>query len=138
LFEAAGPDWKVNVTPVSGAEAITKTERFLSRADRPIGFVQAANKRYAAVARPMRLSPEGASLDELKALTELLIDDGTPIMTFTIHSTSLTVGANPYAKTAEDVESLLQTTREYFDWFKENGGEFISFDDLKTLYRNCA
>jgi len=83
----------------------------------------------------MRLSPEGASLKDLQALTRRLIADGAPIVTFTLHSTSLTPGANPYARTQENVAKMLRTTKDYLTWFQfDIKGECVSLRDLVQLY----
>jgi hypothetical protein len=83
----------------------------------------------------MRLSPEGATLDDLKALTRRLVADGTPVLTFTLHSTSLTPGANDYASDIASVDRLLTRSAAYFDWFrKEIGGDIVSLTALRDLY----
>jgi hypothetical protein len=89
--------------------------------------------------RAMRLSPEGASLSELQALTRRLLADKTPVLTFTLHSTSLTPGANAYGRDAACVEELLNITSGYLAWFKSViGGELVSLADLKTLYTSAG
>ena len=85
----------------------------------------------------MRLSPEGAHLNELKSLTRRLVSDGAPVLTFTLHSTSLTPGANPYAVDTPAVKNLLELSRAYFNWFtQEMRGEFTALSDLSGLYEN--
>ena len=81
------------------------------------------------------LSPEGTSLLELQALTRRLVQDKTPVLTFTLHSTSLTAGANVYAPDAEDVDEMLRTSAAYLRWFKETvGGDIVSLKDLDDFY----
>lgn len=134
-FAVQGENKTVHVTPVSGARAIRRTRRFLSRANYAPGFAAPARATFAAITKPMRLSPEGASLKDLQALTRRLIADGSPIITFTLHSTSLTPSANPYARTQKDVEKMLRTTEDYLTWFQRDiKGECVSLHGLAHLY----
>ncbi len=124
--------WSMRVTPVCGAHALRRTRLFVSQEHigpaRLNGFLQ-----------PVRLSPEGASLNDLKALTKRVLADQIPVLTFTLHSTSLTPGANNFAKSAADVDKMLETTRSYFDWFRNHvGGGMISLNDLAALYERRA
>ncbi len=131
-FNAMTPNGDVAVTPVCGARAIRHTQAFLSQEKSAPGFATPYARRYS---EPARLTPEGTGLDTLMALTNRLIADKTPVLTFTLHSTSLTKGANPYAADAAGVDRLLTVTRDYFSWFQNRvGGEFISLDDLSKHY----
>ncbi|MBL4619000.1 MAG: glycosyltransferase [Marinicaulis sp.] len=138
-FIASHGEWKIHVTPVSGACAIRKTSIFLSRKRAPIGFALPWHDAFQNFTLPMRLSPEGAKLSDLKALTRRLIKDKTPVMTFTLHSTSLTPGANSYSRDAADVERILALSRQYFDWFRKSmRGEIISLGGLSSLYAQSS
>ncbi|MAW81043.1 MAG: hypothetical protein CMI63_12465 [Parvularcula sp.] len=134
-FIAYDRDWRVYVTPVCGARAITRTRSFLSQEKNAPGFAGVQKSASSDMARAMRLSPEGASLAELQALTRRLIKDKTPVLSFTLHSTSLSAGANPYVPDAESVDRLLQTSAAYLSWFtRAMGGEIMSLDRLVGLY----
>jgi|GEM_PF-42051 len=131
-FRIVTPYGAVDVSPVTGARAIRHTQRFLSQEITAPGF---AAPRRRPFTEPARLTPEGASLDTLMALTRRLVADKTPVLTFTLHSTSLTEGANPYAPDAAGVERILTVTRDYLSWFQHKvGGEFVSLDDLGAIY----
>ncbi len=133
-FRIVTPDGAVDVSPVTGARAIRHTQRFLSQETAAPGF---AAPRRRPFTEPARLTPEGTSLDTLMALTRRLIADKTPVLTFTLHSTSLTKGANPYAPDAAGVDRILTVTRDYLSWFQNRiGGSFISLDALGALYNN--
>ena len=126
--------WQIAVTPVCGAKAIKKTSHILNQNYASPGFHQQTHSSSFVV--PIRLSPEGLDLKTLKALTESLIKTNTPVLSFTFHSTSLTPGANPYSKTPNDVEQLLQTSQDYFNWFRDDcDGEIISLPELQELYQ---
>lgn len=134
-FKIAGETGAIAVTPVCGARALTRTRLFFSRKHATPGFAPPRHDPYDRFLQSARLSPEGAGLDDLKALTKRLLADETPVLTFTLHSTSLTPGANDYAKDAADVDRMLDIARSYLDWFKSNvHGSIISLNDLSTLY----
>ncbi len=136
-FIVKGATAPVYVTPVSAAKTIRGTKLFQSQEGNSPGFSTTANTPSWKI--PIRLSPEGANLQTLKALTKRLIADKTPVLTFTLHSTSLTKGANSYAPDADGVDHILSVTRDYLSWFRENiDGELVSLGDLATLYENTA
>lgn len=129
-------DTSIFVTPVSGARMVPKANLFLPAPSSPPGFARPRRGLKEKMTIPVRLSPEGAELSDLKALTRQLIKDGVPVLTFTLHSTSLTNGANAYGQTAEDVDQLLKTTDDYLRWYRQSiGGEIISLDQLDKLYQ---
>jgi hypothetical protein len=83
----------------------------------------------------MRLSCEGTRFDDLAALTRHLEAVGTPVMTFSLHSTSLTAGANAYAPDAAGVDRILALTRRYLEFFtKDFRGEPTSLSELARFY----
>ncbi len=134
-FIASDDHWKIHVTPVSGARAIRKTSVFLSRKHAPTGFALPWHSAFQDFTLPIRLSPEGAELSDLKALTRRLIKDKTPVLTFTLHSTSLTPGANSYARDDAGVDRILDLSQQYFDWFRKSmRGQIISLGTLGSLY----
>ncbi len=120
---------KITIIPVSGAHAVRHTQVFLTQE-------RSSANHFRRWTEPVRLSPEGANFAELKALTKRLIKDEVPVLTYTLHSSSLTSGANAYAPDAAGVNRILETTRQFFDWFtKELDGAFVSLDDLEEDYR---
>ena len=125
----------IAVTPVSGAATIRGERFFLPRrASAGVGFDGAVTRLSPTFFAPLRLSPEGARLSELKALTRRLIADGARIITFSLHSTTMTPGANPYARDEADVAAVLEKSANYFEFFNDVGGEFMSFGELQSLY----
>lgn len=133
-FRITTPGGPIDVSPVSGARAVRHTQHFLSQEKSTPGF---GAPRPRPFTEPMRLTPEGASLDTLMALTRRLVADRTPVLTFTLHSTSLTKGANPYAPDIAGVNRILTVTRDYLSWFQQSlGGAVISLDELGALYND--
>ena len=130
---------RVYVTPLCGARSLRRTLYFLPQKNPVDGFVDGELSPLRRQTAAARLSPEGSSLRALKALTRRLLKDETPVLTFTIHSTSLTPGATPYGATQADVDSLLDITRNYLSYFtQEIGGEILSLSQLKTLYADAT
>ena len=133
-FAALTASRAVYVTPVCGARALKGVKLFLPQGGAP-GFKTAARKPPLAIAWPMRLTCEGRTLPELKGLTRRLISDGVPVLTFGLHSTTMTPGAAPYARSEAEVAACLDLCSEYFRFFtSELGGEFVSLDDLAAVY----
>lgn len=133
-FAALTASRTVYVTPVCGARALKGVKLFLPQGGAP-GFKTAARKPPLAIAWPIRLTCEGRTLPELKGLTRRLIADGVPVLTFGLHSTTMTPGAAPYARSEAEVAACLDLCSDYFRFFtSELGGEFVSLDDLAAAY----
>lgn len=126
----------VFVTPVSGARAIRGGRTFLSqKSDAGLG-VQRARALPRALTAPFRLSCEGARFEELVALTHHLAREGAPVLTFSLHSTTLTPGANAYAPDRSAVDAHLDMIARYLDFFTKGcGGTVVDLDGLDALYR---
>ncbi|MEZ5892829.1 MAG: glycosyltransferase [Parvularculaceae bacterium] len=126
--------WRVFVTPVCGAWVIRRTRMFVAKGG-VAGFADEHANRSGRLTKPMRLSPEGATLDDLKAMTRRLVASKTPVLTLTLHSTSLTPGAGPYATDAGEADAMLHTISDYLTWFRDEiGGELTSLPALAALY----
>jgi hypothetical protein len=63
------------------------------------------------------LSPEGNTLDEMKALTRSLFRAGCRTFTLSFHSPSLDPGHTPYVRTEQDLDLFLGRIRGYCDFF---------------------
>lgn len=138
-FVADTDGGRVFVTPVTGLQTLRGARAFL-RETAPPGFANYRRDRLSALKTSMRLSPEGATLKELQALTRSAAASGAPVLTFTLHSTSLTPGASPYARNAQEADEIISRSGAYLSWFRASlGGEIVSLNDLEALYRNaCA
>lgn len=135
-FRIDGEDWRVAVTPVCGESAIRKTPFFVGVRNCDPGFsLPRRSLMPKRVVKPARLSPEGMSLREMKSLTRRLLADRTPVLTVSLHSTSLSPGGSPYAADAAGVDALLATFTDYLAWSAgELGCVFTSLPDLARLY----
>ncbi|MEL6790316.1 MAG: glycosyltransferase [Pseudomonadota bacterium] len=143
--ETAPAHRPVHVTPVCGAHAVKYTRTFNTHSH-ALGFHQTPRTEKSArgvspLSRagqptiPMRLSPEGASLEDLRALTRHLVRERVPILTFTLHSTSLTPGATDYTETDRDVDAFLDLCTQYFDLFTQQfDGAFIGAADVRARF----
>lgn len=134
-FSVETPEGRVYVTPVCGGRALKGGNLFAPAPRRQGGFATAQRRLADKLLAPMRLTCEGARLEDLKALTRRLIADQTPVLTFSLHSTTLTPGANPYSRNLRDIHNALEVTAAYFAWFKaECDGAFITLDDVARLH----
>jgi hypothetical protein len=68
------------------------------------------------------LSPEGNTLDEMRALTSALAGDGVRTFALTLHSPSLKPGCTQYARTAAERDALVDTIDRYCEWFMRSLG----------------
>jgi hypothetical protein len=77
------------------------------------------------------LSPEGNTLDEMKALTRALLADGVRTFALTFHSPSLKPACTPYVRTTAERDAFVATIDRYFDYFfAEVGGKPTSAGDI--------
>ncbi|MEZ5980767.1 MAG: glycosyltransferase [Parvularculaceae bacterium] len=128
----------IYVTPVCGFRVMRATKWISPEAQEP-GFAPRRSPPLAAFTWPARLTCEGADLASLKRLTKKFIARGTPVLTFSLHSTTMTPGANPYAADDASVAANLTLCRDYFSFFRDElGGEFLSVDDLAAAYQRLT
>lgn len=133
-FTIENDSGRVRVTPVCGAWALRGGRMFLSQKGEP-GFAGKRRTLPRSLAAPLRLTCEGARFGEMTELTRRLLADRTPVLTFSIHSTTMTPGGNPYAHHSAAVNAALLMTRRYLEWFKNDlRGEIIDLDELRRLY----
>jgi hypothetical protein len=63
------------------------------------------------------LSPEGSTLEEMKAVTRTLTTCGVRTLTFSFHSPSVDPGHTPYVRSQADLGRFLQAIEQYFEFF---------------------
>ncbi len=129
---AAGP---IFVTPVCGARAIRGGRTYLSQKGEA-GFGGPRRRALPrAMTAPFRLSCEQARFEELVSLTRHLAREGVPVLTFSLHSTTLAPCANAYAPDAAAVDAHLGMIARYLDFFtKDFGGLVLDLAALDALY----
>ncbi|MEQ9642652.1 MAG: polysaccharide deacetylase family protein [Alphaproteobacteria bacterium] len=87
--------------------------------------------RLGALSR-QRLSAEGFTAADNKALTMALVERGVRVLSYSLHSPSLKVGCTPYVRSEADRVRFIDECRAYFDYFFETlGGVTMSSLDLK-------
>jgi hypothetical protein len=69
------------------------------------------------VTNRIMLSPEGSTLDEMKAVTRSLLARGVRTLTFSFHSPSVEPGHTPYVRSQADLGRFLQSIEQYFEFF---------------------
>ncbi len=75
------------------------------------------------VVNKIMLSPEGSTLDEMKALSLSLLRRGVRTFSLTLHSPSVEPGCTPYVRTTADLGRFLDRISAYCDFFlRELGG----------------
>lgn len=80
----------------------------------------------AHLIRPQRMSPEGATFQDLTRMTQALFADGLRVFTLSFHSPSLKPGCTPYTRSKSDVLAFLKVISDYVDFFKsELGGRVM-------------
>lgn len=84
------------------------------------------------------LSPEGNTLDEMKALTRALHGDGLRTFALTFHSPSLKPGCTRYVKTGAERDAFLDTISRYCDFFfTDMNGRPTTAEELFDTLRDC-
>ena len=136
-FIIGAPNDEVTVVPVCGAHAFRHTRIFTKASDH-IGFNdRKSHMNSIATLVPriaMRLSPEGATARDLSSMLAHLVRVKTPIITFTLHSTTLTPGANSYAPTAGAVDRVLETSESILRQFTQrHGGTVLNAKSLTQV-----
>ncbi len=133
-FEIITDQGRVAVTPVCGALALRGGRAFLKQPT-TAGLNGARPPYSRRLTAPFRLSCEQARFEELVSLTQSLAEAGTPVFTFSFHSTSLTVGGNPYAPDAQAVDAMIALMRRYFEYFTKGfDGVFTSLPEIVAAY----
>lgn len=69
------------------------------------------------VTNRIMLSPEGSTLDEMKAVTRTLVARGVRTFTFSFHSPSVEPGHTPYVRSQADLGPFLRSIEQYFEFF---------------------
>jgi hypothetical protein len=69
------------------------------------------------VVNKVMLSPEGNTLDEMKALTRTLVRRGVRTFSLTMHSPSAQPGCTPYVRTDRDLADCLARLEAYCEFF---------------------
>ena len=82
------------------------------------------------IVNKIMLSPEGSSLDEMKAVTTSLRRRGVRTFSLTMHSPTVKAGCTPYARTQAEVDRFLDRVAAYCDFFLELGGAPTTPEDF--------
>jgi len=87
------------------------------------------------IVNKVMLSPEGSTLDEMKALARTLLRRGVRTFSFTLHSPSVEPGCTPYVRNAGDLERFLGSIAAFCEFFvtEMNGVPGTPDDYLASL-----
>ncbi|HTT84141.1 MAG TPA: glycosyltransferase [Rhizomicrobium sp.] len=87
--------------------------------------------------KPLRFSPEGQEVPQLKSMARELARSGCPVAVFNLHSSSLIANGNPYSRTAADAAAMLRNSADILQYCIETlGMRPTSCDALFTEARN--
>lgn len=79
----------------------------------------------------IRLSPEVASLAEMRRLTSSLLAGGCQVFSLTYHSPSMVAGHTPYVRNEADLHRFIADVHDYCAWFRDEiGGQFMAVTKL--------
>jgi hypothetical protein len=79
------------------------------------------------------LSPEGATIDELRRLTRWRLARGNRIFVFSYHSSSLLPGSTEYVGSPSELALFLRRIDEYLEFFiDELGGICMTPSELRS------
>ena len=67
----------------------------------------------------LRLSPEGYSFDELRRLTDTVVERGADYLVYSFHSPSVMPGCTPYVQSDDDLMGFLDDIRRYLTYINE-------------------
>lgn len=119
-----GPQW---VIPVSGLRLWRGLSTPLHIKPEMTGW-QRHLLSQASVA--VRLTPEGNPLEVMQKVARALSRQGLPLLTPTLHLSSLVAGATPYTRDATEVTAMLEKLGAYIDWAKAEGHAPTSLDKI--------
>lgn len=68
------------------------------------------------IATKVKLSPEQASLEQMKKLARAVLSQGVPTLVLMFHSSSLLPGASPYVRTEADLDGFLHRLDVFFQF----------------------
>ena len=71
------------------------------------------------IATKVKLSPEQASLSQMKRLAKAVINRGVPVLVLMFHSSSLLPGCSPYVKTEQDLVRFLERLAAFFVFVRD-------------------
>jgi glycosyltransferase involved in cell wall biosynthesis len=85
------------------------------------------------------LTPEGATVTELRRLTRALLSRGRRVFVFHYRSSSLLPGVTDYIRSAQDLSCLLATIESYFRFFfRELDGVAMTPGELHAEFLGCT
>jgi len=87
----------------------------------------------------VRLSPEGVTLAEAKALTRILYAQGHRAFHLSFHSSSLVPGSTPYVTADAGVSRLVEWLEQFVHFFQQEfGGRVVTPDVVEAASREAS
>ncbi|MBL26684.1 MAG: hypothetical protein CMM50_03920 [Rhodospirillaceae bacterium] len=92
------------------------------------GGIERVTRRFSS---PVRLTPEGNSVERMQMMTDRLLKTGESIIVATLHSSSLYEGGNQYSWNPGSSKAICSRVVEFANWFKrEHGGQMALPTDI--------
>ena len=76
------------------------------------------------------LTPEGVTAEEAIRGIDIALDENLPVVILSLHSPTLAPGFTPYAKTAQDVETVYDWLRQVYAYLKKRDVRSASVADV--------
>lgn len=119
----------ITVMPVTGGRGYRGMNLFEISKNTP-GYAHPPSKPNRTKL-PLRITCEAATIDGILSFTKTAINQDINLMTFSLHSSSMTVGSSPYAKDEKMVNEHLNFITTYIQKFRnELGGKTINLQEL--------
>lgn len=117
------------VIPVTGGRGYRGLNRFEPFNPKP--GLQHPNHQRNKLTLPLRLTCENATMNGAMAFATETTEMGVNPITFSLHSSSMTVGGSPYAKNKQMVSNHLTFIDTFIKKFRTDlGGKIISLQDI--------
>ena len=139
FFHKTGTGKLLSVIPPSGARALKRTRLFFPTNENHMANFADLSLGQKHFSAPMRLTPEGNNIADMIALAKALNRQHVSMMSLSLHSSSLSAGANPYARNSKEVEALLHRLDQFFKWQNANNPKaFLRLQDIDAIYSGFA
>lgn len=88
-----------------------------------------------ALLERIALTPEGVAVGDTLRGIDIALDDGLPLLVFSFHSPSLSVGNTPYVRTEEELDALYDWLRAVYAYLDMRG---VRSTTIAEVVRNVA
>lgn len=99
----------------------------------PLSRFKTAALSWMRCAERITLSPEGNDVRAMKRLARALSHRQTPVLVVSLHSSSLSVGSNPYVRSKKDVHHMYDRLSQVLQFLADDiGADFMRLTEVRT------